>query len=56
MKPTVWIDNEEFETDWDDPLLVEQAWLAEKSKVVCHFFYIEKWIETEEDFFNYLLS
>ena len=44
-----------FETEWDDPLLIEESWTVENSKAICHFFDIENCINSEEEFFAYLL-
>lgn len=55
MKPTIDINGEIFETEWDDPLLIEESWTVENSKVFCHFFDIENCINCEEEFFAYLL-
>ena len=41
MKPTININGEIFETEWDDPLLIEESWTVENSKAICHFFAID---------------
>mgnify|MGYP006352431725 FL=1 len=55
MKPTININGEIFETEWDDPLLIEESLTVENSKAICHFFDIENCINSEEEFFAYLL-
>lgn len=37
-----------WETDWDDPLVIEDEWLSEQSAVFCHFYNVEHGLNDDE--------
>lgn len=44
----VYIDGGWWGTDWDDPLIAEEAWVTEQNKVFLHFYDIEYCLNSDD--------